>query len=548
MASKAPRSPSSSPSSSSSSSTSAVREENEALSARNGGPVSAGSSARPSAPPGVNDEEEGVYAAVDLGSNSFHLMVARYAGGRIHLIDKVKERVALAEGLGADLLIDEAARERGLAALALFAERLRAVPEAHVRCVGTSTLRRAKNADEFNAAAEKVLGFPVEVISGVEEARLVFVGAASVRAPRGRRLVIDIGGGSTEVVIGEGREVDHAESLHMGCVNFTEGFFPAGKISEDRFRSAVFAARLELEPLSRTLAEDRWHEVVGTSGTIEALAEMARESGWSGTDLTKEGLNNIRKKLLSANDVDSIDLPGLTDKRRPVLPGGVAILTAFFDVLGLESISPCEGALRDGVVEELIGREHVEGVRRATLDRLIDRYHLDTQHADAVGTTAVALLDQVADDWDLPRDACAEILAGAAALHEVGLSIRYGGYHKHGCYILDNSDMPGFSQDEQGLLARLVLCHRRKLRHESFADLHEPWASRGVLLAILLRLAVRLHRGRADTPPDVQLAVKGQKIKLRLPANFLDEHPLTRVDLEAERKRLQRAEYELKVK
>lgn len=503
---------------------------------------------RPSAKGTPSEDPTGVYAAVDLGSNSFHLMVARYAGGRVHLIDKVKERVALASGLGADLRIDEKAQKRGLDCLALFAERLQAVPDARVRVVGTSTLRRAKNASEFIDRAEEILGHPIEVIPGVEEARLVFVGAASVLPSRGRRLLIDIGGGSTEVVLGEGRQAEHTDSLHMGCVNFTEGFFPDGKISPDRFRAASFAARLELEPLSREIADQEWQEAVGTSGTIEAIANIAKAADWSGRRLTREGLFKVRDALLEAKHVDSIALPELTEKRRPVLPGGVAILCAFFDVFSLDEIRPCDGALRDGVVEELIGRDHVESVRRATLDRLASRYDIDLGHAEAVGETAVNLLDQVASEWDLPLPFSAEILQAAASVHEVGLSIRYGGYHKHGCYILDNSDMPGFSQDEQKLLARLVLCHRRKLRYESFDELHDPWPQRAVRLALLLRLAVRLHRRRAEAVPPVKLSVKGNKMKLRLPDGFLQEHPLSRVDLDSEKKRVERAGYELKVK
>jgi len=490
----------------------------------------------------------GEYAAVDLGSNSFHLMVARYIGGRVDIIDKVKERVALAEGLGADLRIDEKAQQRGLDCLALFAERLQAVPDARVRVVGTSTLRRAKNASEFIERAVRVLGHPIEVIPGVEEARLVFVGAASVLPSRGRRLLIDIGGGSTEVVLGEGRQAEHTDSLHMGCVNFTEGFFPDGKISPDRFRAASFAARLELEPLNREIADQEWQEAVGTSGTIEAIATIAKAAGWSGRRLSREGLFEVRDAVLEAKNVDAIDLPELSDKRRPVLPGGVAILCAFFEVFSLDEIRPCDGALRDGVVEELLGRDHVESVRRATLDRLAARYDIDQGHAEAVGETAVNLLHQVAEDWDLPLPFSAEILQAAAAVHEVGLSIRYGGYHKHGCYILDNSDMPGFSQDEQKLLARLVLCHRRKLRHESFDELHDPWPQRGVRLALLLRLAVRLHRRRAEKVPPVKVSVKAKKMKLRLPEGFLEDHPLSRVDLDSEKKRVERAGYELKVK
>ena len=512
-------------------------------------PSSSGTSAtvaRSKKAPG--DDSEGVYAAVDLGSNSFHLMVARYAGERVHVVDKVKERVALAAGLGADLRIDDEAQERGLRCLALFGERLQAVPDARIRIVGTSTLRRAKNADEFIEKAEKILHAPIEVIPGVEEARLVFVGAASVLPSRGRRLLIDIGGGSTEVVIGEGRTADHADSLHMGCVNFTEGFFPDGKISPDRFRAASFAARLELEPLSRELADDEWQEAVGTSGTIEAIATIAKAAGWSGRRLTREGLFKVRDTMLKAKNVDAIQLPELSEKRRPVLPGGIAILCAFFEVFSLDEIRPCDGALRDGVIEELIGRDHFESVRRATLDRIADRYVIDTHHAEAVGETAVALLGQVAGDWDLPMPFSEEALQAAAFLHEVGLSIRYGGYHKHGAYILENSDMPGFSQDEQKLLARLVLCHRRKLRYESFDDLHEPWPERGVRLALLLRLAVRLHRRRAEVVPPVKLSVKGNKMKLRLPQGYLEEHPLTRVDLDSEKKRVERAGYELKVK
>ena len=484
-------------------------------------------------------------AAVDMGSNSFHLLVGRHENGRLVVVDRLKERVALAEGLDANRVLDEAAQARGLDCLRLFAERIRGIDAGSFRAVATSTLRRARNAQEFIDRAEEILGHSVDVIPGVEEARLVFLGAVSELPGRPARLVVDIGGGSTEIALGQA-EAEYTASLHMGCVNFTQGFFGDGKLTEDRFASAAFAARLELEPVARALDGKAWQESVGSSGTARAIEQIIRINGWSEEGIDPRGLEKLQKALVSAGSLDDLKLDGLAEKRRPVIAGGLAILAGVFEALDLKCMSTTEGALREGVAYELIGEDRVIGARRATIARLTERYGLDHAHGERVRATALELLQQV-PEWELPAES-EELLGAAARLHEVGLAVRYSGYHKHGAYILEHSDLPGFTRDEQEMLATLVLCHRRKLRHEAFDDLSGPLASHGLRLALILRLAVRLNRKRVDgAAPKVEFKVKKKKMRLRFPDGWLDANPLSATDLALEAGRVDRADYTLEV-
>lgn len=486
------------------------------------------------------------FAAVDLGSNSFHLLIARReASGALVVVDRLREMVRLAAGLGHDRRISAEARERALACLRRFGQRLREVPPSNVRAVGTDALRRARDARDFVEAAAAVLDHPVEIVSGMEEARLIYLGVAHDLAQPGPRLVLDIGGGSTELIVGADAEPLHKASLEAGCVGLSERFFAGGDITAGAFAAAELAARVEIEPLERRFRALGWRTAVGASGTIRAVAAALRESGWTDGTITAQGLERLRAALVDAGDIGRVRLPGVRAERYPVFPGGVAILRAAFDALGIEAMRVSEGALREGLLLDLIGRFDHADVRATSVERLAARFHADAEQAARVAATADALLRQAAGPWDLGDDAAA-MLRWAARLHEIGLDIDHAGYHRHGAYIVENTDLAGFSRDEQRRLAALVRAHRRKLPRARLDPLDTPEAPWLVRTAVLLRLAVLLHRGRSDTPlPAIALAVDGARIRLASPRGWLGDHPLTRADLEAEREYLEAAGFAL---
>lgn len=489
------------------------------------------------------ETETQTVAAVDLGSNSFHMLVARSVDGELHVVDRIKEHVALAEGLDEDGRLDQASRERALACLEKFAQRIRHMPADNVRVVGTHTLRVARNRRELVERAEEVLGHAVEVVPGREEARLIYLGVVhSLHGPGERRVIVDIGGGSTECVVGEGIEPIEADSLSMGHIDYTRRFFEGGSLSKKRMERAEVAAALEIQSIEARFRAAGWRSVVGASGTILSIAEILRAKGWSETGITGGGLRKLRKAVLDEKNVDDIDLPGLKKDRRTTLAGGLAILTALFDRLGIERMGTSDGALREGVVLDLLGRFRREDVRDRTVEHLMERHHVDPAQARRVEDTALRLLRQAPDEWELGSERDRQLLRWAARVHEVGLALSHSGYHKHGAYILEHSDMPGFSRDAQGELATLVLCHRRKLRAGRFDDLPRHRRRRDLHLCVLLRIAVRLNRSRStEAVPEVRLRAKGDELHLAFPRGWLEDNPLTRADLEAEDERLKDA-------
>jgi len=487
-------------------------------------------------------------ASVDLGSNSFHMLVARVVGDEIHVVDRLRTRVGLAEGLDADNNLEGDARRRALDALGIFGQRLLHMPSGSVRAVGTNTLRQAKNSREFLDEAEAVLGHPIEVISGREEARLVYLGVAhSVEDDGRRRLVVDIGGGSTEVIIGEVFEPLEADSLYMGCVTFSR-FFPKGKITAKNMEEAILAASLELIPIERRYTSLGWSQVVGSSGTITSAESILRANGWSQNGITEKGVKRLRKALVAAGHIDNLDLPGMPEGRAPVLPGGVAILSALFSRLPIERMHASAGALREGLVYDLLGRIRHEDVRDQTIRAYSERYHVDQDQARRVAVTADQLLEQVASGWDLPNPYAQRLLGWAARLHEVGKAISYSGYHKHGGYIVAHSDMPGFSKSDQAVLAALVAGHRGRLRPSRFADLPVERAERAVRLSLMLRIAVLLNRSRTRRAvPMLRLRARKKAMNLGFPPGWLDDNPLTRTDLDNESASLSRVGYTLSI-
>lgn len=484
-------------------------------------------------------------AAVDLGSNSFHLVVARRHHGDVQVLDRVKLMVRLGEGLDVDGGLRPDVRDRALDALHQFGQRLRGMPAGNVRVVGTNTLREMRDARAFMLAAETALGHPVEVVSGVEEARLIYLGVARSLADDGqRRLVVDIGGGSTELIVGQGLDPLTMESLEVGCVTLTHRFFPDDRWDADTLDQAEIAAGRELEPVLARFQAPAWQTAIGTSGTIKAVqGVVARREGGEG--ISYKGLVALRERIRKAGRSSRLDLPGLDEERRPVFAAGTLILLAIFRGLDVAHMQVADGALREGVLHDLVGRLDYHDIRDQTVAAVAARYHVDTDHAARVANTAAHLYQQVAADWDLDGEA-GRWLDWAARLHEVGLDIAHGGYHRHGDYVTRNGDLSGFSGQDQAVLAALIRCHRRKIARKAVAACPDNRQLRVWRLIPLLRLAVILHRSRIpETAPDVALQVHGNRLTVTFPEGWLAAHPLTRADLEVEAQALDRAGFRL---
>ncbi|OHC82369.1 MAG: exopolyphosphatase, partial [Sideroxydans sp. RIFOXYB12_FULL_59_6] len=434
-------------------------------------------------------QHQPLLAAVDLGSNSFRLQVARVENDQLYMLDGLREAVRLASGITADKRLDQASQKRALECLQRFGERLRGLPREAVRAVGTNSLRVAKNAPEFLKQAEAALGFPIEVIAGREEARLIYMGVAQgLPQDEERRMVMDIGGGSTEFIIGEGLQPLHLESLYMGCVSYSARFFPDGKVSKTSLKQAEVAARNELQAIVSEYAKSHWSVALGSSGTARVLCDVLEQNGYSASGITRDGLELLRAKLLEVGDVAKLELPGMKTDRVPVFAGGFAIMYAAFCELGIELMRPALGALREGVLYDLLGRFTHNDMREATVQQFKRRYHVDQAQTERVGKLAAQLAQAFADDHVDEEEM--QLLAWACDLHEIGISVAHSGYHKHSAYILANADMPGFSRKAQQNLSLLALSHRGKL--EKVADQLTDWQVTAKVMA--LRLAALFYR------------------------------------------------------
>ena len=469
--------------------------------------------------------------AVDLGSNSFHLAIGRVVGEQIYPLDSLKETVRLGAGITAQIQLDDEVQERALLALRRFSERLAGMPKGSVRVVGTNALRIAKNSRPFVRKAEAALGFPIEVISGHEEARLIYLGVVhSLPMVEHNRLVVDIGGGSTECIIGQKMKPRTVESLYMGCVSYTSRFFPGGKIDKKSMKNAELAAREQVQTIAERFEQLGWKEAVGSSGTARSLAEVMQKNGVSDLGITAAGLEWLREELLSAGDFKKLALQGLREDRVPVIAGGTAIMSAIFAELGLEEMKVAEGALRDGVLWDLLGRVHHRDIREVTVDQFAQTYHVDLPQAKRVRDLALQLLKEIAPD---ASDDLVSFLDWAARLHEIGMSIAQAAYHKHSAYILAFADMPGFSRHEQGYLSNLVLAQRGKLSkmREAFDD--DP---RLATLAFCLRVAIIVYRSRR---PLQQLKLRAEArdsgYRLGIGKDWLEDHTLVAHALDEER-------------
>ncbi len=489
-------------------------------------------------------------AAVDLGSNSFRLQVGRVLDNQVYPLDAIKESVRLASGLTNDKYLDAASQQRALQALSRFGERLRGFAPEAVRAVATNALRVAKNALEFLPLAEQALGFPIEIIAGREEARLIYLGSVHSLPPaQHKRLVVDIGGGSTEFIIGRRAEPQLMESLFMGCVSYTLRFFPDGQVDRKRMREAQMAAAAEIQNIAHDYRRHGWREAVGSSGTARAIAdllELNKLNPGNVAGLTRAGLDRLQSQLIKAGSAPALNMAGLRADRIPVLPGGIAIMSAVFDELDIERMTYSDGALRLGVLYDMLGRFHHHDMRDVTVGQFMRRYQVDGRQAERVERTALRMLAQIDGPPDTPeQEADVQFLGWACKLHEVGISIAHSGYHKHGAYILTFADMPGFSKKDQARLALLVFGHRGKL--DKITALPPGDANWRLLLA--LRLAVLLHRPRDGVPlPAFRIRAQSDGFLFELQSDWLGAHPLTALALDEEVAAWAKAGLQLRVK
>ncbi len=461
------------------------------------------------------------------------MVVASNDHGRLKILDRIKEMVRLSAGLNDSGMLDKEAMKRANECLERFGQRLRDMHADSVRAIGTNALRRAKNSRKFLKSAQQALGHPIEIISGIEEARLIYLGTTyAISRPNDRRIVVDIGGGSTEIIIGEGSQPLRMESLFMGCVSMSERFFPEGKVTRKNYDQAFLSAKLQLRSIAAAYKKIGWDMEIGTSGTIKVITEIAsnlvEENG-----VTLDALNIMRDRLIE----NQLDLSCIKKERIPVLPGGLAILAAVFDSLEIRSMNFSDGALREGVLFDLLGRLHLhhDDIRAETVQNLEHRYHIDFDQANRTELCAGMLLNKVTYAWSHQAEEYNDYLKWAARLHEIGLDIAHSGYHRHGAYLLQYSDMPGFANNEQNILACLVGSHRRKIKNELLDTLQSDELEIVKYLIVILRLAVLLSRDRIDIDfPIKNVTLDDKKIKLDFIDSWLETSPLTKLDLEQE--------------
>jgi exopolyphosphatase/guanosine-5'-triphosphate,3'-diphosphate pyrophosphatase len=485
-----------------------------------------------------------IIAAVDLGSNSFHLIVARVDQlGNITMIDQLKEMVRLRGGLDSQNNMDETVAQAALDCLERFGDRIRHLPKDAVRAAGTNTLRTMNQASSFLSKANEALGHKIEIIPGHEEARLVYLGVShTISDDKGKQLVIDIGGGSTEFIIGKQFESLNIESLNIGSVSITKRFFPDGDLGEDKWQSANTALRLEIMPIQRAFSSNNWKTAVGSSGTIKAARAIILEAGLSQFGLTLPALYQIRDKLIAMGNIDKLHLDGLKEDRAPVFAGGLAVLIAAFEALKIEHMTISEGALREGLLYDMLGRIQHEDVRDRTVQDFMQRFSIDPLQAERVKNTALHCFKQVRKTWGIPKKR-KNTLGWACDLHELGLSITHDKHHLQGAHILQFADMPGFARRRQHWLAVLVKGHRKKIEPELLETLPQDERNMMRYLMIVLRLSVLLHRSRLDE--DILPDIECSSDSLHLKCLNSEEKALIEADLLQEKSWLEKSGFKL---
>lgn len=480
-------------------------------------------------------------AAVDLGSNSFHLVIARIVDGALQLLHREKQKVQLADGLDDELMLSDEAMQRGLAVLRQFADTLKDMPPESVRVIATYTLRRAKNSARFLQLAQDVFPFPIEVIAGQEEARLIYQGVAHFETYPGQRLVIDIGGGSTEFAIGVDFQPVKLASRHMGCVSFAKFFFQKGRISPKRFERALVQAEQELENIYTSYKATGWQQAVGTSGTIKTIKDIVSGLGWHPHVIRLEHLEKLQQLLLQVEQCEDLNLPGLTDDRKQLLAPGLAILLASFRMLGIDEMVYVDAALREGVLYEMSDRLQHHDIRQHTIQSLIKRYAVDTEQAGRVSQTAQILWQQCRYQWQLNEE-WGQLLQFACYVYEIGLQINSSSVQRHSAYILNNSNLPGFNQEQQRVLASLVRYHRRKIKPDDVPAFYLYRQADFYHTLTIFRLAILLNqKRREDVVPTFRCMAQTAQLTLELPESWYQQHTVLAADLRTEQLFLKRA-------
>jgi len=475
------------------------------------------------------------------------MVVARYVHGQLTIIDRLRESVRLASGLDERGRLSKEASDRALVTLARFGQRLRDMRATSVRVVGTNTLRKANQKTGFMERAQEALGHPIDIISGIEEARLIYAGVSQTSPLEpGRRLVIDIGGGSTECIIGEGYNPIILESLYMGCVAMSDRHFGNDRFSAKKFERAVVECEVELEPIELPFRDIGWRSCMGASGSVKAVWDVTKEINPQAVGITVKDIDAIVARLTAAGRISQAGFSSVSAERAVVFGGGLAILKALFTILRMEVLKVADGALREGLLYDLIGRFSNEDARERSVASMMARFHVDGMQAERVRETVLSLLKQTEKSWGLEHELAPRVLSWSARLHEIGLDISHSSHHKHAAYLLEHADMPGFPKDEQMLLASVVGSHRRKLALLRLDELAPPWHVKALYLIVLLRLSVLLHRGRSTAPlPRIRLTPASSGLAVRFPRGWLKAHALTKTDLEQETQFLKAAGFRL---
>ncbi|HED33800.1 MAG TPA: exopolyphosphatase [Gammaproteobacteria bacterium] len=488
-------------------------------------------------------------AAIDLGSNSFHMVVAEENQGQLVILDRLREMVRLAEGLDSKGHLDVEVEQRALECLGRLGQRIRSLDASCVSTVGTNTLRRIKNVDDFIFQAEQALGFPIEIISGIEEARLIYQGVShTLEHDQRSRLIIDIGGGSTELIIGEGYSPRLMNSLEMGCVMMTRAFFDDGKIKSKRIQEARIFVLRKMKDIHYVYTLAGWDVVIGASGSVKSIASVAYEMELAprGT-ITRSSLTRLLAICSDYKKIKKLDFPGLSERRRAVFLGGLIVLSGVFEALNIETMQVSQGALREGLLYDMVGRRHNDDIRDRSITALARRFHSDLEHTQRIEKTAFELFDQLKPVWFADTQHATNLLKWACQVHEIGRNISHSSFQKHGAYIVENADLAGFSKQEQRRLATIVRVHRGKFTADIFKDSHKDMHLLLAQLSVVLRLSVIFHRSRTNKPlPELAISVDRHELYLKLPDRWLNEHPLTINDLQQEADYLMAIDLKLK--
>ena len=487
-----------------------------------------------------------LYAVIDLGSNSFHMLITRQLADSVQVVDKVKRKVRLAAGLDSNNILSESVIAKGLECLSFFAERLQDIPSENIRIVATATLRLAQNRAEFFTPAEKILAHKVTLLSGIEEAKNIYLGVAHTSCSADKRLILDIGGASTEIIAGHGFEVKKANSLNIGCVTFNQQFFPDGKLTTDNFSNAVSAAENIISTIRDDYCHIGWQCVLGGSGTMQALAEILTHQH-KPSILSLDFLYQIQHKLLTFENIQAIDIPGLSVERSPVITSGLAILIALFKQFSIQTLALSSGALREGLLYEMLPNSRQGNIRQQTIKALSERFHIDKKHASNVKQQINKLFTQLNATWNLTKDNAFEILLASCDLHEIGLLLTYKNHQQHSAYILTHTDLAGFSQSDRQLLVMFVTLYKGTIEHSLLVQQSAINTTQAKKLLTVMRLAIILCHRNDDAIPDYKITISEDVLQLVLPENWLAQHPLIADELKQENSNLPDLGFSLKV-